>query len=165
MWIENLLFTPWTHIRLELSNVLMQIVLLLTTFRFIAIDFIYNTGHFLLFPHQSNVLFTQCVPSLKARHCYPVLLCLRELLRHPSTCSYKYRKPPHHLPGTPQPAPKLPHAQQIAQQPREGHRGWRQQRGRLRPVRQVALNPVYVAACVGGVINANRKGKTKVISF
>ena len=71
---------------------------------------------------------------------HPALLFLRELLRHTSACPRERREPPRHLPGTPQPAQKLPDAQQIAQQPGEGCRGRRQQRGRLRPVRQVSIN-------------------------
>ncbi|KAA8591383.1 hypothetical protein FQN60_002326 [Etheostoma spectabile] len=56
-----------------------------------------------------------------------------ELLRHASARSHQRREPPHHLPGTPQPAQKLSHTQQIAQQPREARRGRRKQRGRLWP--------------------------------
>lgn len=69
----------------------------------------------------------------------PGLLCLRELLRHTSTGPHQRREPAGHLPGAPQPAQKLPHTQQITQQPGEGCGGGREQRGRLGTVGQVSL--------------------------
>lgn len=116
-----------------------------------SIYVICNTGHF-HFSISYEICFvisvyfilqfymSIAIPFLKPTPLPPVLLCLRELLRHTSARSHQRREPPHHLSGTPQPAQKLPHTQQIAQQPGEGCRGLREQRGRLRPVRQVLLN-------------------------
>lgn len=140
IWIENLLFTSWTQIRFELSNILMQTV----------------CNRFYL-QHRAVHLI------LISKHLPPVFLCLRKLLRHSSTCSHQCREPPHHIPGTPQPAQKLPHTQQIAQQPGEGCRGGREQWGGLRPVRQVLLNLVHMTACVGKVMKSEiSEGKTKM---
>lgn len=125
------------------------------TFRFMSGDVICSTEHFhpqcnLWCCDQMNSLHVFIAHHiLKARCLSPALLCFRELLWYASTHSRQYGESPHHLPGAPQPAQKLPHTQQIAQQPGEDCRTRREQRGRLGAVRQVSLN-LYVDDSIWG---------------